>query len=59
MIDELWFIDVDREVARERLVKRHVLTGVTADDASARHRIASTEFLENRLSVQEVMQGKY
>ena len=31
MIDELWFIDVDREVARERLVKRHVLTGVASD----------------------------
>ncbi|RAK97955.1 P-loop containing nucleoside triphosphate hydrolase protein [Aspergillus ibericus CBS 121593] len=63
LMNELWFIDVDREVARERLVKRHVLTGVTPDEASARHRIASTDFLnaddivENQLPVQEIVRG--
>ncbi|PWY96225.1 P-loop containing nucleoside triphosphate hydrolase protein [Aspergillus sclerotioniger CBS 115572] len=65
LMDEPWFIDVDREVARERLVKRHVIRGVTADEASARHRIASTDFLnaddilENRLPVQEIVRGDY
>lgn len=28
LMDESWFIDVDREVARSRLVKRHVASGL-------------------------------
>ena len=30
-LDERWFIDIDIEKARSRLVKRHVLTGVAKD----------------------------
>lgn len=29
MLDERWLLEIDEEEARERLVKRHVLTGVT------------------------------
>ncbi|KAG9012945.1 hypothetical protein FRB90_006427 [Tulasnella sp. 427] len=38
MLDERWFVEVDFEVARERLVKRHVLTGVTETEEEARER---------------------
>lgn len=34
---------VDRTVARERLVKRHVLSGICPDEASARWRVKSTD----------------
>lgn len=37
-MDERWIIDVDREMARSRLVKRHVLTGVTENEMEAIHR---------------------
>ncbi|KAI6028940.1 P-loop containing nucleoside triphosphate hydrolase protein [Pisolithus marmoratus] len=37
-MDERWWIDVDWEVARERLVKRHVLTGVAKDIQEANWR---------------------
>lgn len=35
LLDERWFVDVDLEVAATRLVKRHVLTGVTATEDEA------------------------
>lgn len=59
LMDELWFVDADRDVARDRLVKRHVASGIVPDEAAARHRVASTDFLnaddimENRLPVDE------
>ena len=31
MLDERWFLKVDIDEAQRRLVKRHVLTGVTKD----------------------------
>ncbi|KAJ6441357.1 kinase-related protein [Purpureocillium lavendulum] len=61
LMDELWFVETDREVARSRLVKRHVATGIVVDEASARYRIASTDFLNaddilaHRLPVQELI----
>ncbi|KAI9929455.1 hypothetical protein MW887_000927 [Aspergillus wentii] len=63
LMDESWFIDVDREIARARLVKRHVASGIVADEEAAEHRISSTDFLnaddimENRLVVQEIIPG--
>lgn len=40
LLDERWFLEVDLEVARERLVQRHVKTGVTdnLEDAMLRAR---------------------
>lgn len=61
LMDELWFVDVDREVARERLALRHVKSSVTPDLNSAYDRIQSTDFLnaddiaDNMLEVQEVI----
>ena len=31
MMDERWWVEVDWEVAKARLIKRHVLTGVAKD----------------------------
>lgn len=62
-LDESWFIEIDREIARARLVKRHVASGIVPDVAAAEHRISSTDFLnaddimENRLPVQELVLG--
>ncbi|KAL2818718.1 P-loop containing nucleoside triphosphate hydrolase protein [Aspergillus cavernicola] len=63
LMDESWFIEVDRQIARDRLVKRHVASGIVPDAAAAEHRISSTDFLnaddiiQNRLPVQEVVPG--
>jgi hypothetical protein len=35
LMDERWFVEVARDDARQRLVRRHVLTGVTEDEQSA------------------------
>ncbi|ELQ44814.1 hypothetical protein ACKVWC_000270 [Pyricularia oryzae] len=45
LLDEIWFANVDREVARERLAKRHVEAGIVPDEEAARERIRTTDFL--------------
>lgn len=61
LMDELWFVDVDRKVAKQRLALRHVKSGVTPDLSAAYDRIQSTDFLnaddieQNMLEVQEVI----
>jgi len=35
ILDERWFIDVDPTEARDRLIRRHVITGVAADFTEA------------------------
>ncbi len=61
VMDEIWFIAIDRNVARERLVKRHVASGICPDEAFARHRVDSTDSLNaedvlaNLLPVQETI----
>lgn len=63
LLDESWFIEIDREIARARLVKRHVASGIVPDAVAAEHRISSTDFLnaddimDNRLPVQELVSG--
>lgn len=62
LMDELWFVDIDREVARQRLVKRHVASGIVDGEEAAKHRVASTDFLnaddilQNRLPIHECVQ---
>jgi pantothenate kinase len=38
-------VAVDRHVAKERLIKRHVASGICEDEASAEHRVESTDDL--------------
>jgi pantothenate kinase len=53
LYDEVWFVDVDREMARERLAKRHVAAGITSSLEEGRTRakdndeVNGDEILEN------------
>lgn len=61
MMDELWFVSVGRDVAANRLIQRHVASGICPDEDTARHRVHSTDLLNaddvmaNRLPVQEMI----
>jgi len=45
LMDELWFVEVDFEVARRRLVERHVRTGVTATTEEAERRVTENDLV--------------
>lgn len=63
LMDERWFVRLTKEVARERLAKRHVASGIVPDTAAAYARIDSTDslnmddVLQNRLDVHEEIPG--
>ncbi len=64
MMDELWFVDVDFDVARERLVRRHVKAGIAKNEEEAHRRVTENdlvngqEIVDGRLEVQEVVASK-
>lgn len=64
LMDELWFVDVKEEVARERLIARHVATGVASNAADAAKRadendlVNGREIIQGRLEVHEVVCSK-
>ncbi|THZ96308.1 P-loop containing nucleoside triphosphate hydrolase protein [Aureobasidium pullulans] len=64
LMDELWFVEVEEHVARERLVKRHIEAGIAKDEDEARKRadendlVNGREIVQNRLSVHEVIKSK-
>ncbi|MCJ1264575.1 hypothetical protein MMC22_004448 [Lobaria immixta] len=64
MMDELWFVQVDFETARQRLVKRHINAGIARDEADANKRVTENdlvngkEIVDDRLDVQEVVISK-
>lgn len=45
LMDEVWFVDVDFEVARRRLVERHVRTGVAPSKEEAEKRVKENDLL--------------
>ncbi|KAM0333557.1 hypothetical protein ACHAQA_002222 [Verticillium albo-atrum] len=61
LMDELWFVDVDFDVARKRLIKRHVRAGIATDEADADKRarendlVNGKEIVDYRLKVHEVI----
>ncbi|KAL4921190.1 P-loop containing nucleoside triphosphate hydrolase protein [Aspergillus aurantiobrunneus] len=65
LMDELWFVDVDFDIARQRLVKRHVKAGIAKDEADAEKRanendlINGREIVDCRLDVQEIIRSFY
>lgn len=65
LMDELWFVDVDFEVARKRLIRRHVQAGIAKDEAEADKRarendlVNGKEIVDCRLPVQEVVTSIY
>ncbi|KAJ2980649.1 hypothetical protein NUW58_g6891 [Xylaria curta] len=58
---ERWFVDVDFEVARRRLVVRHVKAGIASDEEEARKRadendlVNGRQIVDNRTHVHEVV----
>ncbi|KAI9876423.1 MAG: hypothetical protein M1830_006526 [Pleopsidium flavum] len=61
LMDELWFVDVGFDIARGRLVKRHVKAGIARDEEEAQRRVTETdlvngrEIVDGRLDVQEIV----
>jgi pantothenate kinase len=61
LMDELWFVDVDNETARKRLIARHLKAGIAKDEEEAEKRalendlVNGKEILEHRLEVQEII----
>jgi pantothenate kinase len=64
LMDELWFVEVDFEVATRRLVARHVKAGIagTEEDAVKRVRendlVNGEEIVRGKLEVDEVVVSK-
>jgi pantothenate kinase len=61
LMDELWFVEVDESVARERLIERHVKSGIAANMEEAARRadendlVNGREIVEGRVEVHEVV----
>lgn len=64
LLDELWFVEVDFEVARRRLRERHVRAGIVKDLEEGDRRamendlVNGREIVENRLKVDEVIESR-
>jgi pantothenate kinase len=64
MMDELWFVDVAEEVARERLIRRHLASGIAKDREEAARRaeendlVNGREIIAGRLDVHEVIPSR-
>lgn len=65
LMDELWFVDVDFETARKRLIRRHVQAGIARDEAEADKRarendlVNGREIVDCRMEVQEIVSSHY
>ncbi|KAF1849765.1 P-loop containing nucleoside triphosphate hydrolase protein [Cucurbitaria berberidis CBS 394.84] len=63
LMDELWFVDVDFDVARKRLIYRHVQSGIAKDEEEAAKRadvndlVNGQEIVDNRLEVHELIKS--
>lgn len=63
LMDELWFVEVDFNVARNRLIHRHVKAGIAKDEEDAGKRadendlVNGREIIEGRMDVHEVLKS--
>lgn len=63
LMDELWFVEVDFDIARRRLVGRHVKSGIVKDNIEADRRVTENDFengreiIEERLPIQEIIES--
>ncbi|KAL9596421.1 MAG: hypothetical protein Q9219_005805 [cf. Caloplaca sp. 3 TL-2023] len=61
LMDELWFVNVDFETARRRLVDRHIKAGIAPTEDEANQRVLNNdlvngqEIIDDRLEVQELI----
>lgn len=51
-MDEHWFVEVDEDIAAERLVRRHVKSGVAPDEESAWRRVRENDLVNGRAVVE-------
>lgn len=64
MMDELWFVEVDEKRARDRLIARHVKSGIAKDAEDAANRadendlVNGREISQGRLEVHEMVYSK-
>ena len=64
LMDELWFLEVDFETARRRLVVRHVAAGIAKNEEEAGNRadeidlVNGKQIVDQRLEVQETIISK-
>lgn len=64
LMDELWFVEVDFETARKRLLVRHVAAGIAESEEEAGNRadeidlVNGRQIVDQRLEVQEVIISK-
>lgn len=48
LVDESWFVEVDFEIAGQRLVPRHVKAGIAADEESAWKRVRENDLINGQ-----------
>lgn len=64
LMDELWFVEVDFDVARNRLIHRHVKSGVAENEELAGKRadendlVNGKEIVDNKLDVHEIIHSR-
>ena len=64
LMDELWFVEVDLETARRRLVVRHVAAGIVEDEDEAGKRVDEIDIvngrqiMDRRMEIQEIISSK-
>ncbi|KAG9300394.1 hypothetical protein G9A89_010018 [Geosiphon pyriformis] len=62
-MDELWFVEVDMVIARTRVIRRHLTSGIAKDKKSAIFRVENNDMpnaeylLKNRVSPTRVIQS--
>jgi pantothenate kinase len=64
LMDELWFVEVDFETAKRRLVPRHIKAGIAKNEEEAEKRVRENdlvngeEIVGNGVEVHEVVQSR-
>ncbi|KAI0012660.1 P-loop containing nucleoside triphosphate hydrolase protein [Xylariaceae sp. FL0662B] len=53
LMDQRWFVDVDLDTARRRLVRRHVRAGIARDEDEARRRADENDLVNGEQIVRE------
>lgn len=52
-MDQLWFVDVGYEVAKKRLIPRHVKAGIAKDEKEAEKRVVENDLVNG----EEIVKG--
>jgi pantothenate kinase len=64
LMDEVWFVSVDFEIAKTRLIRRHVEAGIAEDEEAAARRadendlVNGREIVENQVDLDEVIESR-